>query len=207
MELLAKKFTDNSMTGICPLQYDSKALLSRLEHKEWYLPELEKMHEHRKCEWLSIRLLIKEMLGEEKEIRYQPNGKPYLTDGSHNISISHTKGYVAVILSRGKEVGIDIERISQRVKKVVKRFMNEEEIQHIPLDGEIVYLLLHWSAKESVFKVLNTEIVDFKKQIIISSFKPIYNGWGVFEAKETKTNTSFPVYYFVTGDFVLTLIE
>ena len=55
--------------------------------------------ERRKMEWLSVRVLLYSMLQEDKEIGYSPEGKPYLTDHSFFISISHTKGYVAAILA------------------------------------------------------------------------------------------------------------
>lgn len=57
------------------------------------------------------------MLQEDKEIGYSSEGKPHLTDNSSFISISHTKGYVAVILSSVAPVGIDIEQYGQRVKE------------------------------------------------------------------------------------------
>ena len=65
--------------------------------------------ERRKMEWLSVRVLLYSMLQEDKEIGYSPEGKPYLTDHSFFISISHTKGYVAVMLASSVPVGIDID--------------------------------------------------------------------------------------------------
>ena len=46
--------------------------------------------ERRKMEWLSVRVLLYSMLQEDKEIGYSLEGKPYLTDHSFFISISHT---------------------------------------------------------------------------------------------------------------------
>ena len=66
--------------------------------------------DRRKLEWLSVRVLLYSMLQEDKEIGYSSEGKPHLTDNSSFISISHTKGYVAVILSSVAPVGIDIEQ-------------------------------------------------------------------------------------------------
>ena len=74
--------------------------------------------ERRKMEWLSVRVLLYSMLQEDKEIGYSLEGKPYLTDHSFFISISHTKGYVAVMLASSVPVGIDIEQYAQRVHKV-----------------------------------------------------------------------------------------
>ena len=50
-------------------------------------------HEERRTEWLAVRVLLTEVLGRDKEIAYHSTGRPYLTDGSFCISISHTKGY------------------------------------------------------------------------------------------------------------------
>ena len=194
--------------GIVPIDKDSETLLSQLEHKDRYLPFLEKMSEKRKCEWLTVRTLLKTLSGEEKEIAYQPSGKPYLPDHSYHISISHTKGYVAMVLNEEKEVAIDIETISPRVLKIKDRFLSEKETQSISEDNEIVHLLLHWSAKESVFKILDAENVNYQSQIQISPFQPVIGEWGSFEALETRTEERqiFLVNYFVAGDFVLTVI-
>lgn len=66
--------------------------------------------------------------GEEKTIEYAPSGKPHLADSSYFISISHTRGYVAVILSAVSEVGIDIEQYGQRVHKVAHKYMRPDEL-------------------------------------------------------------------------------
>jgi len=221
----------NSKLGVAQIDKDSETLLSQLEYKDRYLPFLEKMTERRKCEWLMVRTLLKDLSGEEKEIAYLPNGKPYLTDHSFYISISHTNykgiagqatscrpewrhrndkllGFVAIVLDAEKEVAIDIETISPRVLKIKDRFLSEKEAQSISADSEIVHLLLHWSAKESVFKILDTENVDFQSQIHISPFKPVIGEWGSFEAQETRTEKEkmFLMNYFVGDDYVLTVI-
>jgi len=212
----------SSKIGIVPINQDSETLLSQLEHKDRYLPFFEKMTEKRKCEWLTVRILLKTLSGEEKEIVYQPNGKPYLSDRSYHISISHTNyngiagqarndkvlGYVAMVLNEEKEVAIDIETISPRVLKIKDRFLSEKETKSISADNEIVHLLLHWSAKESVFKILDTENVNYQSQIHISPFQPVIGEWGSFEAHETRTEKQhvFEVNYFVTEDYVLTVI-
>jgi 4'-phosphopantetheinyl transferase EntD len=219
-------YINRSKIGIAPIDKDSETLLSQLEHKAHYLPFLEKMTEKRKCEWLTVRTLLKTLSGEEKEIAYQPTGKPYLSDRSYHVSISHTNyrgmfqlhpattgdgmllGYVAMVLNEEKEVAIDIEMISPRVLKIKDRFLTEEEAKSISPDNEIVHLLLHWSAKESVFKILDTENVNYQSQIHISAFEPVTGEWGSFEARETRTEKRqvFCVHYFVHEDYVLTVI-
>ena len=92
--------------------------------------------ERRKMEWLSVRVLLYSMLQEDKEIIYSSEGKPSLGDHSFFISISHTKGYVAVILSPIAPVGIDIEQYGHRVKRVYDRFIRPDE-QVEPYWGDV----------------------------------------------------------------------
>jgi 4'-phosphopantetheinyl transferase EntD len=202
-------FYDNqSIIGVSLIEEDFELLLSQLAHKEWYLPFLDKMTGHRKAEWLSVRVLLKELLNEEKEIRYFPSGKPYLADNSYHISISHTKEYVAVILNKEKEVAIDIEKISPRVENISSRFMNEDEVTALSKENRLIHLVIHWSAKESMFKILNEENVEFKTQLHLSSFEPLMRKWDSFSAHETRSpkQNIFTINYYVHEDYVLTYI-
>ena len=193
---------------VVTLDEDSESLLSRLSLKDKYLPVIEKMTENRKREWLSVRVLLKELLGEEKEILYNSSGKPYLSDNSFNISISHTKGYAALIINKENEVAIDIEKISPRVQNIRQRFVNEEEEKALSQSNEVIHLLLYWSAKESLFKLLGIENVDFKQHLHIMPFEPVLREWSEFDAFETRTKeqNSCKIKYFVHEDYVLTYV-
>ena len=85
------------LLGIWKSDETTEQLLASLEHKDWYREKLAVLSEKRKHEWLSVRVLLKALCGEEKEIAYYSSGRPYLKDGSRYISISHTRGYVAEV--------------------------------------------------------------------------------------------------------------
>ncbi|MDR0427201.1 MAG: 4'-phosphopantetheinyl transferase superfamily protein [Dysgonamonadaceae bacterium] len=201
--------TNNSIVAISPIRFSSEELFSLLEKKEYYNAVQEMKNEKRKREWLSARLLMKEILGEEKEIVYSPTGKPRLKDKSYHISISHTKGYVAVALQKDKPVGIDIEQLSDRVNHIRHRFMNPAEEETLSVKNETVHLLLHWSAKESLFKILDDNRLAFNTDLHISPFEPEINQWSKFQSFETKTKErqSFTVDYLVTDDYVVTVAK
>ena len=204
------KETDGSLWAVHPIQGSSEELLGLLGGKEMYRIPLQHITaEHRKREWLSVRILLKELLQEEKEIAYTSSGRPYLTDHSYHISISHTKGYVAIILDKYYPVGIDIEQISPRIHKIRKRFVNEEEESYLSKEKETVHLLIYWSAKESIFKALEEEWVDFQTQLHIGAFSPVLGELSSFSADETKTNQhySFQVHYLAQSDYVLTFTK
>ena len=162
--------------------------------------------ERRKMEWLSVRVLLYSMLQEDKEIGYSPEGKPYLTDHSFFISISHTKGYVAVIFYK-RPTGIDIEYRSDRILKIRSRFMNPEEEAGIDLEHEVEHLLIHWCAKETLFKIIGQEGVDFQKHLHVNPFP--YLSSGTFKGRETRTEAcrEYELAYQVTPDYVLTWLK
>ncbi len=193
--------------GVRPILESSEELLSMLERHDLYLPSIQSMsQEHRKQEWLTVRVLLKELLEEEKEICYTPAGKPYLSDHSFQIGITHTRGYVAIILDPHHPVGIDMEYLSPRIRKIRSRFMNEKEEADLDNEMEDIHLLLHWSAKETLFKTLGVENVEFRQQLHIRPFKPVLNKLDSFSAFETRTenNYSFTIHYLAQTDYVLT---
>lgn len=157
----------------------------------------------RRHEWLTARWLLHTLTGRYPEISYLPTGRPCLADGSCQLSISHTKGYVALILSP-RRVGIDIERIARRVERVAPRFLRDDE-QPMPYQGELLHSqLLHWSAKETLFKCIDAEGVDLRDHLRIHPFQP--QARGTFQAEEYRTerHQQFEVCYELHPDFVLT---
>lgn len=160
--------------------------------------------EKRLSELTAVRVLLKTLAKEEKIIQYTAEGKPYLSDNSYNISISHTKGYAAVILSKNDKVGIDIEYISDKVKRVRSRFISDHE--YIDDKNEIIHLLLHWSAKESMYKAIKMTGVDFKQDLHIEKFEPTCSGTFLGRETFTQTNNKFIIHYWVKEHYVITLI-
>ncbi len=212
--------------GVWKMDETLDELLALLPRTEWYREHAATRFRtlHRQMEWLSVRALLYRMLGEEKEIAYLPSGKPYLSDGTFHISISHTKGYVAVILrmaggkgvpgdaSAAGEVGIDIEQYGSRIHKVAHKFMRDDEVAPAYQGDNTWGLLLHWSAKEVMFKCMDAEGVDFREHMYIEPFtlqepeNALSYVQGAFRAEEYKTGrrTQFCIRYLIRPDFVLT---
>lgn len=160
--------------------------------------------EKRQLEWLAVRVLLKELVGEEKEIGYLPSGKPYLEDRSACVSFSHTSGYVAVAVHPEKEVGIDIEQYGLRVRKLASRFVRDDERSSVEAGDEIYALLLHWSAKETMFKLMEHSDVDFLDHLHILPFIPTDSGEMKAVEYRTEMRHTFQVSYYTHPDYVLT---
>ncbi|MDP4277618.1 MAG: 4'-phosphopantetheinyl transferase superfamily protein [Bacteroidota bacterium] len=159
----------------------------------------------RRAEYLAVRALAKRMGIKAETINYLPSGKPYLANDTRTISISHTKDYVAVMLSRLPLAGIDIETRSPRVMRVRHKYMHPEEEHQLVASGidETVGLLLHWCIKEAIFKAIPEEGVDFAQEIRVTELSCLDGTWH-FTGKSFRSNTPFQVNYLIGPAFVLT---
>ena len=169
--------------------------MDELPEREYYEREVQRFAApHRRLEWLSVRALLFRLLGEHKEVCYLPSGKPYLADYSYFISISHTKGYVAVILSDKVSVGIDIEQYGQRVHRVAHKYMREDEPVRLYKED----------AAWSLFKCMDTDEVDFRRHLHIEPFE--LQEQGDFTAHEYRTERKrcFRIHYLLHPEFVMT---
>lgn len=147
-------------------------MLEQFDQVNLYIKELEKRKtEHRKREFLGVRLALKALLGKEVVVIYNEDGKPFLADKSLQISISHSKNWIAVLVHPKLAVGIDIECPSPKIEKVYTRFLSELEQQEIYQERDTRKLQLAWSAKEALYKIIGKEAVDFAKQLRILPFE------------------------------------
>ena len=163
-------------------------------------------HSNRRLEWLSVRRLFHELGYNYTLIQYHPTGRPFIADSSLYISISHTKGYAAIALQENVPVGIDIEQIGEKVRRVGKKFLSSQEVAAIvPDENEIYNLLIHWSAKETIFKLIDREGIDFSEHLRIHPFNISNNGIIIGEEHFTGKEQKFHIYYRIFSDFVLTI--
>lgn len=143
--------------------------------------------EQRKCEVLAVRLLIKEIIGDNVQLLHQDNGKPYLSSGM-NISISHTRGFAVIIVSRSKQVSVDIEYFSNRIERIRSKFMRDDENA-----SSQVKLLMHWCAKETMYKLFPEDNLTFNKMQLLSVDGN--DSTGIITAKNIFRNRNVSVYY------------
>jgi len=131
----------------------------------------------RKVEWLSVRALVKNMLGKDTRILYNAENKPFVRGNTHNISISHSNNLTAVLISSDKRVGIDLEYMSGKISKVADKFINNKE--SITSDPELkkLHLYLHWCAKEAMYKICDKQDINFREGLTIFPFNPDEQGF------------------------------
>lgn len=143
---------------------------------------------HRKKEWLATRALLNELIDKPHLIKYHIDGRPYLEECHINISISHSIGYIAILLHTTSFPGIDIELITRKVGRVASRFLSPDELATCNNEAEPANrrLLLHWCAKEAIFKMVPLSNIEFSTDIAIllnDSTKESGSFQGVFNDK------------------------
>jgi 4'-phosphopantetheinyl transferase len=163
--------------GLWKIREGLEELRSRLSLETEEVKTLEGFRNpSRKLEWLSVRNLINEMTGSNSRIIYTEDRKPYLLDNSSHISISHSREYTAILMSKFKRVGIDMEYMSHKISKIADRFINENEITTSSPELLRYHLYIHWCAKEALYKICDKKYINFKKNLTIDPFTPEERG-------------------------------
>ena len=138
--------------------------------------------EKRQCEIMATALLLRELFGEDIELRHSSNGAPIIDKG--NISISHTITHVAIAHHPTRRVGIDIETIGERAVRVAPRILSPDEMALLPQDEgrpvcnttpRTAAIHIAWSVKEAVYKIHPTAI-EFRRDIILSPIEALPSG-------------------------------
>ena len=217
---------ESPVMGIMEITEPWQDMLESLKQNDRYLSELNKIRsDKRKQEWLTVRFLLKKLSGPDTYIDYHDNGAPFLPGSSYHISISHTKGYAAVILSEDEYPGIDIEYRSERAWKLRKKFLSDKESgvflslssyadlnvqSRIECNDDIKRKISHadvatifWCAKETAFKALQQAEVDFIEHLHILPFA--LSDEGILTLKETKTPSEqvFSINYKIAENYII----
>jgi len=149
----------------------------------------------RKLEFLSVRALLAELLGKEAKIVYNKNNKPFIKNGSHFISITHSHRLTAILLSTNEQVGIDLEYMSVNIAAFAFKFMNRKE--KITKDQNLrkFHLYVHWCAKEALYKICDKEGISIRNNITIDPFEPKDSGELKGKVHTEKIKESFDLFY------------
>jgi phosphopantetheinyl transferase len=204
--LYQKEILANGATlGIWKIEEDEDELLDTFDEKQTeYKNELSRfIHSGRRKEFLATRSLLKSLTNSENGIVYNKNGKPSLVDNSLNISISHTSGYVSVITHPFYTVGIDIEQKRDKILRLKNKFLSEKELLNLDNNRELEHLLLHWSAKETMFKMMGETDVDFINHLHIKPFDISREGHIKSVENKTLRRKEFSLEYKIHDDYVL----
>lgn len=161
----------------------------------------------KRLEFLAGRALIKTLL-EGWEFPYQgitkdAYGKPFLTGSSIQISLSHSYPYVAAILHRSKNVGIDLEQPKEKLLRIAPRILAPQELQDAGTD--VVKHCVYWCAKETLIKIYGRKDLTLAHNLLVSPFELSQNGHLVGRILANDKETAIPLIYYVSDGFVVVI--
>jgi 4'-phosphopantetheinyl transferase len=172
--VFSKKIDDQTMLSVWKIEETEEQLLSGLQLKQHELDIIASFSAgKRTLHWLSTRLLLRTMLNTADYIDCQmdEHGKPYLVNSDVHISLSHSYDYAAVIISKDKKVGVDIELIKMKIKSIKHKFLSDVELAQKQIGDNINGLYVSWCAKEAIYKWHGKKGLEFKQHIHIKPFK------------------------------------
>ncbi len=92
---------------------------------------------------------------------YSPHGKPVLSPGADGpplcFNLSHAAGLALVAVARGREVGVDLERVREdfATGEIARRFFSPAEVaalEALPPEGQCAAFFNCWTRKEAYIK-------------------------------------------------------
>lgn len=161
-----------TMLGVWKIEEDLDTLMSMVELGPEDTRKFRTFKSNsRKLEFLSVRALLADLLGKEARIVYNKNNKPFIKDGSHFISISHSNKLTSIMLSSRERIGLDLEYMSANIMGISRKFINKKEKITHNRGLRKYHLYLHWCAKEALYKICDKEGINMQKHITILPFE------------------------------------
>ena len=190
-----KEIAPDVKLGLWKIEENIMQILSESSHIRALYDEEISLYksDSRRKEKLAVYSLLWKMTNSQKKITHDENGKP-IVEG-YNIGISHTRGYASVILSKSKNVAVDIEYYSDRVGRIADKFIRKDEIAK-DIDSQ----LINWSAKETVYKYFSEQNLQYFDMKLMPN-EEIGN---IKQVQNLKTDGYQNVYYELNNEYVLT---
>jgi 4'-phosphopantetheinyl transferase len=201
---------DDTEFALWKIEEQAEDLYSQLQLNDDEKAFVEKISNgKRHLHWLGTRVLLRTMLHTDEYIDCQvdEHGKPYLVSLPYHISLSHSFDYAAVMISRKRPVGIDIEQVKEKVERIAARFLSPEELSFIDPQQKIPQLYACWCAKEAVYKCNGQKEVSFMDDILIQPFT--YAPQGQVNAILTKGDikSNYTVGYLQYEDYMIGYVK
>jgi len=164
---------------------------------------LERKANHMKRQFLASRKLIG-LISPDLKVSYKED-IPILSD-NRNISISHSGQIVAILISKDIGIGVDVERITEKVNSIKSKFLNQQEINYLTSAEDTRNLTRAWTAKEAIYKAVRKDGISFSENILLEEFNnEAKSGIGKFISSNQER--TFKLYFYDLDDYCLTISQ
>jgi len=207
----SKQIDQDTEFALWKIEEEAEDLYAQLQLDEDEKAFVEKLrHGKRHLHWLGTRVLLRTMLHTDEYIdcKIDAHGKPYLVKLPYHISLSHSFEYAAVMISKTRPVGIDIEQIREKVERIAPKFMNPDELAAVPDDQRKVRTLYaSWCAKEAVYKCYGQKEVSFVENISLEPFNYRHEGAIKATLHKDAVKLDYEVNYFRYEDYMVGYVK
>lgn len=165
------KLEDGSRVLVWKVGETEEELISGISFCPHSLDRLSRMKSgiHRRA-FASIRYLFRELGYADGDIVYNGAGKPSPRDGTY-ISITHSGIFTALVHSRDRPVGIDIEQQRPKILRIANKFTRFHHTfpafatGHEDSGYRVRVLTAVWGVKESIYKLYGEKGLSFLDHI------------------------------------------
>jgi 4'-phosphopantetheinyl transferase len=195
---------DGSEIAVWQITESAEQLLKDLTPTVVEQEELDRIKSPKtRLQWVGSRRLIRHLCGHS--LVKDQYGKPALSGSMQHISISHTEGFAAVIIS-SSNAGIDINRLDKNIENIAHKFINEQEAECLGQgESRLKQIHLFWAAKEAMYKLYGKKEVDFRTHLNIEPFQ--LQAKGVLKGSILKGHTrDLDIHYIFEKDYVLAYV-
>ena len=158
---------------------------------------------HMKRQFLASRKLI-ELVDPDLRVSYKDD-IPILSD-NRNISISHSEKLATILISKEDGIGVDVEKIKDKVHSIAPKFLNPDETGFLGKSPSTRQLIRAWTAKEAVYKALKKPGISFSDNIILDEFNDKAQSANAKFISEDE-ETTFKLYFHDLDDYCLTIAQ
>ncbi len=161
--------SNNTKLYLWKITEDFNTLYKEVKLNATSLSRLENMksESHQKG-FMAVRMLLQHIKHSDFDLYYDDKGKPHLK-GEKHISISHSNGFSAILIS-DERIGLDIEQLKEKTLKIASRFMDISHLENLSIEDKVKKATVIWGIKESIFKIKNETGISFPNDIFEENF-------------------------------------
>ncbi|MGB0850645.1 MAG: 4'-phosphopantetheinyl transferase family protein [Bacteroidia bacterium] len=159
MPLHSKKHIKNGIVALWFIEESKNDLWELLPNAWQDSLDYNKVSRHN----LAARVLANQVCPDFDILEKDEYGKPYFESEDHKISITHAGDYAGFMFTEKRDCGIDMEEITERIRRIAPKFIREDEQQFLNQDLKGLYAV--WCAKEAMYKYYGLKSLDFKKHM------------------------------------------
>ena len=205
----ARQIPHRALLGTRAIEEPVEWFAERLVLSREEADEVSRLPEKSRHDWMATRYLIHLFTGSRERVpaRKDVFGRPFHPESGYHLSLSHTRGFGAAILSPSA-AGIDIQRWDHRMHRVAHKFVNDEEWSWSEGTWQEAYHHVLWGAKESLYKAHGRRQLNFLTNLHCEAFAytPLGGQTEAFISLPSGLTRVFDLYYRPTAETMLVYV-